>query len=127
MVIAGVQEARTPHFGQRREIMRILFGHSLYWVCQIACWLGLWALFFLIFISGSTRQLSTPLLIEQTLYCSFGLIVTYLLRSLFYWFDWNRLPLFALIPRVLVATILLGIVQVWGIRAALTASMPARP
>jgi two-component system, LytTR family, sensor kinase len=127
MATAGVQEALKSHFAHRREIMRILFGHSLYWGCQIACWLGLWALFFLIFISGSTRQLSTPLLIEQTLYCSFGLIGTHLLRILFYWFDWNRLPLFALIPRVLVATILLGIVEVWAIHAVVAASMPARP
>jgi two-component system LytT family sensor kinase len=126
MVTAGIQEARNPHFARRREIMRILFGHSLYWGCQIACWLGLWALFFLIFISGSTRQLPDWLLIEQTLYCSFGLIGTHLLRILFYWFDWNRLPLFALIPRVLVATILLAIVQVWGIHAVLTASIPPR-
>ncbi len=107
--------------------MRILFGHSLYWGCQISCWGGLWALFFFIFISGSTRQPSTPLLIEQTLYCSFGLIGTHLLRILFYWFDWNRLSLFALIPRVLLATILLGIVEVWGIHAALSAWMPPRP
>jgi two-component system LytT family sensor kinase len=107
--------------------MRILFGHSLYWGCQIACWLGLWALFFLIFISGSTRQPPTALLIEQTLYCSFGLIGTHLLRILFYWFDWNRLPLFALIPRVLVATILLGIVEVWAIHAVLTAYLPPGP
>ena len=63
--------------------MRILFGHSLYWGCQIACWLGLWALFFLIFISGSSRQPPTEpfLLIEQTLYCSFGLIGTHLLAD----------------------------------------------
>ena len=107
--------------------MRILFGHSLYWGCQISCWGGLWALFFFIFISGSTRQPSTPLLIEQTLYCSFGLIGTHLLRILFYWFDWNRLSLFALIPRVLLATILLGIVEVWGIHTVLTAWMPSRP
>jgi two-component system LytT family sensor kinase len=127
MATAGVQEARKSYFAQRREIIRILFGHSLYWACQLACWLGLWALFFLIFISGSTRQLSTPLLIEQTLYCSFGLIGTHLLRILFYWFDWNRLPLFALIPRVLVATILLGIVEVWGIHAVFAALNPARP
>jgi two-component system LytT family sensor kinase len=120
-------QAIKPHFAQRREIMRILFGHSLYWGCQISCWGGLWALFFFIFISGSTRQPSTPLLIEQTLYCSFGLIGTHLLRILFYWFDWNRLSLFALIPRVLLATILLGIVEVWGIHAVLTAWMPARP
>ena len=120
-------QAIKPRFARRSEIMRTLFGHSLYWACQIACWGGLWALFFFIFISGSTRQLPAPHLIEQTLYCSFGLIGTHLLRILFYWFDWNRLPLFALIPRVLVATILLGIVEVWGIRAALTASMPARP
>jgi two-component system, LytTR family, sensor kinase len=119
------QPPNSPRFAQRREIMRILFGHSLYWGCQIACWGGLWALFFLIFTSGSTRQLPTPHLIQQTLYCSFGLIGTHLLRILFYWFDWNRLPLFALIPRVLVATILLGIVEVWGIYAGLTASMPA--
>jgi hypothetical protein len=119
-------QAIKPHFAQRREITRILFGHSLYWGCQISCWGGLWALFFFIFISGSTRQPSTPLLIEQTLYCSFGLIGTHLLRILFYWFDWNRLSLFALIPRVLVATILLGIVQVWGIHAVLSAWMPAR-
>jgi two-component system, LytTR family, sensor kinase len=127
MATAGVQQARKSYFAQRREIMRILFGHSLYWACQIACWLGLWALFFLIFISGTTRQLSTPLLIEQTLYCSFGLIGTHLLRILFYWFDWNRLPLFALIPRVLVATILLGIVEVWGIHAVFAALIPVRP
>src|SRR5467141_792923 len=127
MATKSPPQAIKPHFAQRREIMRILFGHSLYWGCQIACWGGLWALFFFIFISGSTRQLPAPHLIEQTLYCSFGLIGTHLLRILFYWFDWNRLPLFALIPRVLVATILLGIVEVWGIRAALTASMPARP
>jgi hypothetical protein len=120
-------QAIKPHFAQRREIMRILFGHSLYWGCQISCWGGLWALFFFIFISGSTRQPSTPLLIEQTLYCSFGLIGTHLLRILFYWFDWNRLSLFALIPRVLLATILLGIVEVWGIHAVLTAWMPALP
>src|ERR1700756_568550 len=119
-------QAIKPRFARRSEIMRTLFGHSLSWACQIACWGGLWALFFLIFISGSTRQLSTPLLIEQTLYCSFGLIGTHLLRILFYWFDWNRLPLFALIPRVLVTTILLGIVEVWGIHAVLTASVPAR-
>jgi two-component system, LytTR family, sensor kinase len=127
MATDGAQAASKPHFAQRREIIRILFGHSLYWSCQIGCWLGLWALFFFIFISGSTRQPSTPLLIEQTLYCSFGLVGTHLLRILFYWFDWNRLPLFALIPRILVATILLGIIEVWGIHAALTASMPARP
>jgi two-component system LytT family sensor kinase len=127
MATDRTQPAIRPLFAQRREILRILFGHSLYWSCQIACWLGLWALFFLIFISGSTRQPPTPLLIEQTLYCSFGLIGTHLLRILFYWFDWNRLPLFALIPRVLVATILLGIVEVWAIHAALTASMPSRP
>jgi two-component system, LytTR family, sensor kinase len=127
MATESPPQAIKPHVAQRREIMRILFGHSLYWVCQIACWGGLWALFFFIFISGSTRQLPAPHLIEQTLYCSFGLIGTHLLRILFYWFDWNRLPLFALIPRVLVATILLGVVEVWGIRAALTASMPARP
>jgi len=120
-------QAIKPHFAQRREIMRILFGHSLYWGCQISCWGGLWALFFFIFISGSTRQPSTPLLIEQTLYCSFGLIGTHLLRILFYWFDWNRLSLFALIPRVLLVTILLGIVEVWGIHAALSAWMPPRP
>jgi two-component system, LytTR family, sensor kinase len=120
-------QAIKPHFAQRREIMRILFGHSLYWGCQISCWGGLWALFFFIFISGSTRQPSTPLLIEQTLYCSFGLIGTHLLRILFYWFDWNRLSLFALIPRVLLATILLGIVEVWGIHTVLTAWMPSRP
>ena len=106
--------------------MRILFGHSLYWVCQIACWLGLWALFFLIFISGTTRQLSTTLLIEQTLYCSFGLIGTHLLRILFYWFGWNRLPLFVLIPRVLVATVLLGILEVWGIHHVILALVPNR-
>ena len=127
MVTAGAQEVRNPHFAQRKEITRILFGHSLYWACQVACWLGLWALFFFIFISGSTRELSAPLLIEQTLFCAFGLIGTHLLRILFYWFDWNRLPLFALIPRVLVATILLGIVEVWGIRAVFFASMSARP
>jgi two-component system, LytTR family, sensor kinase len=127
MATKGPPQPIKPHIAQRREIMRTLFGHSLYWACQIACWGGLWALFFFIFISGSTRQLPAPHLIEQTLYCSFGLIGTHLLRILFYWFDWNRLPLFALIPRVLVATILLGIVEVWGIRAALTASMPARP
>jgi two-component system, LytTR family, sensor kinase len=127
MVTVGLQEARKSRFTRRREIFRILFGHSLYWACQLACWLGLWALFFLVFISGSTRQLSTPLLIEQTLYCSFGLIGTHLLRILFYWFDWNRLPLFALIPRVLVATILLGIVEVWGIHAVFAAVIPARP
>src|SRR5260221_5905418 len=127
MATKGPPQSIKPRIAQRREIMRTLFGHSLYWACQIACWGGLWALFFFIFISGSTRQLPAPHLIEQTLYCSFGLIGTHLLRILFYWFDWNRLPLFALIPRVLVATILLRIVEVWGIRAALTASMPARP
>jgi len=127
MATKGPPQLIKPHYAQRREIMRILFGHSLYWGCQIACWGGLWALFFFIFISGSTRQPSTPLLIEQTLYCSFGLIGTHLLRILFYWFDWNRLSLFALIPRVLLATILLGIVEVWGIHAALSAWMPPRP
>ncbi len=127
MAIKSPLPAIKPHFARRREIRRILFGHSLYWACQIGGWGGLWALFYFIFISGSTRQLPTQHLIEQTLYCSFGLIGTHLLRILFYWFDWNRLPLFALIPRVLVATILLGIVEVWGIRAVLTASMPARP
>ena len=127
MLTGPAQQAIKPPLAQRREIMRILFGHSLYWACQIACWLGLWALFFLIFISGSTRQPTTPLLIEQTLYCSFGLIGTHLLRILFYWFNWNRLPLFALIPRVLLATILLGIVEVWGIHAVLAASVPLRP
>src|SRR5258708_1834401 len=127
MATKGPPQSIKPRIAQRREIMRTLFGHSLYWACQIACWGGLWALFFFIFISGSTRQLPAPHLIEQTLYGSFGLIGTHLLLILFYWFDWNRLPLFALIPRVLVATILLGIVEVWGIRAALTASMPARP
>jgi two-component system LytT family sensor kinase len=127
MVTGAAQQTIKPPFVQRREIMRILFGHSLYWACQIACWLGLWALFFLVFISGSTRQPGTPLLIEQTLYCSFGLIGTHLLRILFYWFDWNRLPLFALIPRVLLATILLGIVEVWGIHEVFTALAPHRP
>src|SRR5260370_39550495 len=87
-----------PRIAKRREIMRTLFGHSLYWACQIACWGGLWALFFFIFISGSTRQLPAPHLIEQTLYCSFGLIATHLLRILFDWFDWNRLPPFSLSP-----------------------------
>ena len=106
--------------------MRILFGHSLYWACQIGCWLGLWLLFSLIFISGLARQPPTAFLIEQTLFCSFGLIGTHLLRILFYWFDWNRLPLFALIPRVLVATILLGIVEVWGIHQVF-ALLPYRP
>jgi two-component system, LytTR family, sensor kinase len=127
MAIESPLPAIKPHFARRREIRRILFGHSLYWACQIGGWGGLWALFYFIFISGSTRQLPAPHLIEQTLYCSFGLVGTHLLRILFYWFDWNRLPLFALIPRVLVATILLGIVEVWGIRMVLTASMPARP
>jgi hypothetical protein len=127
MAFESPPPAIKPHFTRRREIRRILFGHSLYWACQIGGWGGLWALFYFIFISGSTRQLPAPHLIEQTLYCSFGLIGTHLLRILFYWFDWNRLPLFALIPRVLVATILLGIVEVWGIRAVLTAWMPARP
>jgi two-component system LytT family sensor kinase len=117
----------SRRFVQRREILRILVGHSLYWGCQIACWLGLWILFFLIFISGLARQPPTALLVEQTLYCAFGLIGTHLLRILFYWFDWNRLPLLALIPRVLVATILLGIVEVWAIHQAVFASMPPRP
>jgi two-component system, LytTR family, sensor kinase len=127
MAIESPLPAIKPHFARRREISRILFGHSLYWACQIGGWGGLWALFYFIFISGSTRQLPASHLIEQTLYCSFGLVGTHLLRILFYWFDWNRLPLFALIPRVLVATILLGIVEVWGIHAVLTAWMPARP
>src|SRR3981081_1875247 len=101
MAFESPPPAIKPHFTRRREIRRILFGHSLYWACQIGGWGGLWALFYFIFISGSTRQLPAPHLIEQTLYCSFGLIGTHLLRILFYWFDWNRLPLFALIPRVL--------------------------
>src|ERR1700704_2319446 len=119
-------QAIKPHFAQRREIMRILFGHSLYWGCQISCWGGLWALFFFIFISGSTRQPSTPLLIEQTLYCSFGLIGTHLLRILFYWFEWNRLPLFVLIPRGLVAPVFLGILEVWGIHHVMLVLVPNR-
>ena len=107
--------------------MRILFGHSLYWVSQLAWWLTLWALFWVIAVSAFAHQVPTPVLNELSLYCVFGLIGTHLLRILFYWFDWNRLPLFALIPRVLLATILLGIVEVWAIDLVMDASHPLQP
>jgi two-component system, LytTR family, sensor kinase len=125
MATASIQSTAQPHLARRREILRILFGHSLYWGCQIVWWLALWALFLLIFISGWGRQPPALLLMEQTLYCVFGLIGTHLLRILFYWFDWNRLPLLALIPRVLIATILLGIAEVWAIHQVVAASVPA--
>jgi two-component system, LytTR family, sensor kinase len=126
MATAPIHSVAQPRFARRREILRILFGHSLYWGCQIVWWLALWSLFLLIFISGWGRQPPALLLIEQTLYCVFGLIGTHLLRILFYWFDWNRLPLLALIPRVLIATILLGIAEVWAIHQVVAASVPNR-
>jgi two-component system LytT family sensor kinase len=126
MATAQVQPMARPRFAQRREILRILFGHSLYWGCQIVWWLALWALFLLVYFSGWGHQPPTFLLIEQTLYCVFGLIGTHLLRIFFYWFDWNRRPLFVLIPRVLIATILLGFVEVWVMHQVVFASIPVR-
>jgi Histidine kinase len=83
-----------PHAVTRPRALRS------YWLCQ----LGGWGLYAMVEASVATNILHLPLgrsALELAVFAAFGVALTHMLRGLLRWRAWARLPLRALVPRIL--------------------------
>jgi two-component system LytT family sensor kinase len=78
----------------------------LYWICQIGGWLFFVLLQSLIF--KLSNAFNTNVAISQFLLFVFGVSISHLYRNLIIRLNWLKFKLFYLIPRVIIATILLA-------------------
>jgi two-component system, LytTR family, sensor kinase len=81
---------------------------TLYWTCQIGGWL------FLVLVQSLYLKLSDALTIEtatsQFLLFFFGILLSHLYRNFIVKFNWLKIKILLLIPRVIIASILLAVV-----------------
>lgn len=81
---------------------------ALYWICQISGWL------FLVLAQSLYLKLSNSLNFEtatsQCLLLLFGILLSHLYRNFIVKFGWLRIKVLFLIPRVIIASVLLAII-----------------
>ena len=81
---------------------------TLYWACQIGGWL------FLVLAQSLYLKLSDALSVEaatsQFLLLFFGIFLSHLYRNFIVKFNWLRIKVLLLIPRVIIASVLLAII-----------------
>jgi sensor histidine kinase YesM len=82
----------------------------LYWICQIAGWTTYSAVNALFAILFQPRPLHPASLAFNFVLGGAGLLLTHLLRAYIYRVKWMELPLSSLLPRVLAASVLIGVV-----------------
>lgn len=81
---------------------------TLYWTCQIGGWL------FLVLAQSLYLKLSDALTMEtatsQFLLLFFGIVLSHLYRNFIVKFNWLKIKILLLIPRVIIASILLAVI-----------------
>lgn len=82
---------------------------NLYWICQISGW-SLFVLFNSLFFKLEDA-FTTNVAISQCLMLIFGIVVSHLYRNIIVRFNWVRLKTLYLIPRVIIATVVLATIM----------------
>ncbi|MGZ4048227.1 MAG: sensor histidine kinase [Bacteroidia bacterium] len=82
---------------------------KLYWICQIGGWLFFGLFQSLIFKLGNAFTVNVA--ISQFILFVLGVIISHVYRNLIIKFGWLKIKLLLLIPRVILATIILGFIE----------------
>jgi two-component system, LytTR family, sensor kinase len=82
---------------------------NLYWICQVGGW-SLFVLFNSLFIKLE-NAFTSNVAISQGLMLIFGIVISHIYRNIIIRFNWVRLKTFLLIPRVIIATVVLATIM----------------
>lgn len=82
---------------------------NLYWICQIGGW-SLFVLFNSLFFKLE-NAFTTNVAISQCLMLAFGIVISHIYRNIIVRFNWVKIKTLFLVPRVIIATVVLATIM----------------